>query len=262
MAYGALLLIARGAHCICTSVEFGAEALDLMAFHDGGVVRICHHRVLGRELLGVADHAEQRLLLRHAIDGEVGVEDLVAAVLGVRLGEHHQFHVGGIALQAIEGIDQVFDLVLGQGQAPLLVGGFQGQPSMFGAAAEHIDKLHGLGLQRGKQLLRFFARGEDRFGHAVVQQRGDLRGLLGTQLGRATQQARLQADAVFGDAFHPEHFQAAVACDVGGLGGPGRDRAHAWRDDEGRAFATAFVRVAISQERRQALLECGRGCAG
>ena len=35
-----------------------------------------------------------------AVDDPVGVEDLVAAVLGVRLREHHELDVGRIALQA------------------------------------------------------------------------------------------------------------------------------------------------------------------
>ena len=39
-----------------------------MAFHDRGVVRIRNHRVLGRQLVGVADHAEQALVLRHTVD--------------------------------------------------------------------------------------------------------------------------------------------------------------------------------------------------
>ena len=45
----------------------------------------------------VADHAEQRLLAALAVDDPVGVEDLVTAVLGVRLREHHQFDVRRVA---------------------------------------------------------------------------------------------------------------------------------------------------------------------
>ena len=60
-----------------------------------------------------------------AVDGEVGVEDLVAAVLGVGLREHHQPDVAGVALQLGEGLDQVVDLVVRQRQAEVLVGDFQ-----------------------------------------------------------------------------------------------------------------------------------------
>ena len=40
------------------------------------------------------------LRLRHAVDREVGVEDLVAAVLAVGLREHHQLDVGRVAAAA------------------------------------------------------------------------------------------------------------------------------------------------------------------
>jgi hypothetical protein len=82
--------------------------------------------VLGAELVRVADHAEQALGLGHTVDGELGVENLVAAMLAVGLREHHQLHIGGVALQACEGVDQVVDFVFGQSQAPGLVGIHQG----------------------------------------------------------------------------------------------------------------------------------------
>jgi hypothetical protein len=67
---------------------------------------------------------------------QLGVEDLVAAVLGVGLGEHHQLDVGRVAAGLREGVDQVVDLVVGQRQAHLAVGGDQ-----RGAAfANHIHR--------------------------------------------------------------------------------------------------------------------------
>ena len=239
-----------------TRIEAGDKALDFMAFHDRGVVRIGHDGVLGRHLVGVADHAEQRLLLRHAVDGEAGVEDLVAAMLGVRLGKHHQFHIGGIALEALEGVDQIADLIFGQRQAPGLVGGQQ----RGRAAAQHIDKRHGLGLQFGEQLRGFVARSHHRLGHAVVQQRRDLAQLLGREFGRAAQQAGLELDAVFGHALDALYRQAAVARDVGGFRSPGRNRAQARRDDDGQAFAAARIGLAVGQQRREAAVCVGIGC--
>jgi hypothetical protein len=44
-----------------------------------------------------ADHAEQRLVLGFAVDHPGGVENLVAAMFGIGLGEHHQFDVGRVA---------------------------------------------------------------------------------------------------------------------------------------------------------------------
>ena len=93
-----------------------------MAFHDGGVVRVRNHRVLGCQLVRVADHAKQALSLRHAVDGELGVEDFVAAVLAVGLRKHHQLHIGGVAGQAHEGGDEVVDFIVGQRQAKARVG--------------------------------------------------------------------------------------------------------------------------------------------
>ncbi len=52
-------------------------------------------------------------VLSGAVDDPVGVEDLVPAVLRVRLREHHQLDVGGIAPHALEIVQQVVDLILG-----------------------------------------------------------------------------------------------------------------------------------------------------
>jgi hypothetical protein len=60
-----------------------------------------------------------------AVDHPVGVEDLVPAVLGVGLGEHHQLDVGRVAPHAAEVLHQVVDLVLGQREAQLAVGPLQ-----------------------------------------------------------------------------------------------------------------------------------------
>ncbi len=58
----------------------------------------------------------RRLVLLLAVDGPRGVEDLVAAVLGVGLGKHHQLDVGRVATQPGEDGHQVIDFVVGQGQ--------------------------------------------------------------------------------------------------------------------------------------------------
>ena len=49
-----------------------------------------------------------------AVDDPVRIEDLVAAMLGVRLREHHQLDVGRIAAEALEARCEVVDLVFGQ----------------------------------------------------------------------------------------------------------------------------------------------------
>ena len=64
-------------------------------------------RFLGRRL----DHAEQALVLFVAVDDPAGVEDLVAAMLGVRLREHHQLGVRRITLEIRVTRHQIIDLV-------------------------------------------------------------------------------------------------------------------------------------------------------
>jgi hypothetical protein len=254
MLQNALFLIATGAYPLCARGHFCHKTLDLVAFHHRGVVGVGHHGVLRAGLVRVADHAEQALVLRHAVDGELGVEDLVAAVLAVGLREHHQLHVGGVALEALEGVDEVVDFIVGQRQAPAGVGILQ----RGAATSQHVHMLHGLGRQLGEQGLRVGQIEQHGLGHAVVQQRGHLGQLLLRQRG-AAQQAVLHLHAVFHGTFHTAHLQAAVARNVGGLGGPGRHRAQARRDDDGGAIQRALVGVAVGQQRGQALVLLGRG---
>ena len=62
----------------------------------------------------VADHAEKRFFLSRAVNRELRVENFVAAVLAVGLRKHHQLHIGRVATQLGEGIQQVSDFVVGQ----------------------------------------------------------------------------------------------------------------------------------------------------
>ena len=48
-------------------------------------------------MVGVANHAEHAALLRYAVDGELGIENFVAAVFAVGLCKHHQLHIGRVA---------------------------------------------------------------------------------------------------------------------------------------------------------------------
>ena len=68
--------------------------------------------------------ANNDMRLRLAIDREFGVEHLVPAMLGVGLGEHHQFGIGRIATERRVAFGQIVDLVAGQGQAEPPVGCF------------------------------------------------------------------------------------------------------------------------------------------
>ncbi|MNQ47520.1 hypothetical protein D3C85_613650 [compost metagenome] len=134
-------------------------------------------------------------------------------MLGVGLGEHHQFDVVRIAPQAVETADQVIDFVFGQGQAQLDVGLFQGGA----ATAEHIHRGQRLGFGVTEQRRGVLHIGQHQLGHAVMQQ---VRGPL--QLGFAQLAGNVVGDAAL-DAL--DLRQAAVARDVAGLARPGRDGA-------------------------------------
>src|SRR5690606_39523052 len=97
---------------------------------------------------GVLDHAEQGLVLALAINVPAGIKDLVPAMLGVGLGEHHQFDVVGVASQVGEAGHQVVDLVIGQGQAQLDVGLLQ----RGAAAAQYVHRGKRLGLGVAEQV--------------------------------------------------------------------------------------------------------------
>ena len=185
------------------------KALAGTAFHNGGVVAVGHHRVLGRHLLSVAYHAEQRFVLFFPINGELGIENLMATVFAIGLREHHQFHIGGVAPCLGKSVNQVVNLIDCQRQAPVFVGLLQ---SRF-ATAQYIHLLHGHRLQMGEQLLGIGQRRQDAFGHAVMQQSRNGLLLFVRQLSAVQE--------VFGTTLNAARFgQTTVARNIGGFTGP------------------------------------------
>jgi hypothetical protein len=181
------------------------------------------------QLVGVLDHLEQRLGLGGAVDFPGGVEDLVAAVLGVGLREHHQLDVARVAPELREGGEEVVDLVLGEREAEVPVGCDEG-----GAAVCQ----QGHRVQRAGRLVleekgAGFEVAEHRLRHPVVELRLQQGQLRGTQRGEREGRGRdadihgVGDDAL--DAF--DGVEAAGVGDVGGLGGPGGDGARPRGDD-------------------------------
>ena len=187
------------------------EALRDAALDHRGVVRVGDDGAFGMRLVRLADHAEQRLTARRAVDHPGGVEDLVPAVLGIGLREHHQLDVGRIAPGAREDVDEVVDLVRRQREAKTRIGLDQRGT----AAAEQVDARQRLRRDVREQRRRLRKVGEHRLGHAVVQQRGDLvapgRRHAAIRRGNAIGQHAL--DALDG-------VETAVPGDVGGLRRP------------------------------------------
>ena len=227
-------------------------ALHRPTFHHRGVVAVGDDAVLRREFLGVADHAEHRQRLVDPVDAEIGIEDLVPAMLAVGLGEHHQLDIAGVAPKRGESVHQVIDFVSAQCQAELGVGANQRLAATASAQPQHIDMDQRLGGLLVEQGVRGIALVGHALGHAVVQLRTAGLQLLGAErLG--AEQTRLDAEPELGHALDPVQRQAAVAGDVGGLAGPGRDGAQARHHQHQRA-----AEVGVGRQRVTVLQQCGQ----
>ncbi len=146
-------------------------------------------------------------------------------MLGVRLGEHHEFHVSRIPLKIREGLNQVVNFIFGKRQPQARVGFHQGiaatsenwhpsqEPRLF-MAEQQLCAAH---------LMKYF------LGHAVMQQRCDFLALFQAKLAPRTN--------VIGRApLNPMYLpKATVSGDVRCLAGPGRERAGARHNQEKHA---------------------------
>ena len=74
--------------------------------------------------MGVADHCEQRHVLRDAINRPARVKNFVSAMLGIRLREHQQFDISRIAFELVERGYEIVDFFIRQREAQLTVGDF------------------------------------------------------------------------------------------------------------------------------------------
>ncbi len=172
-----------------------------------------------RELFAyvLLDHGEQRLRLALAVDDPVGVENLVPAVLGVRLREHHQFDVGRDRGPSFcEVVGEVVDLVRRQRQAERLVRLHQ----RLTAARQQRHRVRG-GAATGDRTI------EPRRRRRTRRLRSSGRRAPAPCASRSAFDGGLRAPHEIGDApldaldgLQPAHLR-----DVGGLAGPGRNRA-------------------------------------
>ena len=219
-------------------------ALDRAAFHHRGVVAVGDDAVLRRDALGVPDHLEHRQRLVLAVDRELGVEDLVPAMLAVGLREHHQLDIARVAAELRERRDEVVDFVGREREAEFGVRFLQRTT----ASAQHIDMRQRRRRLRVEQVPRRVALEGDALGHAVVQQRRNGRAFVGTERLRTTEQAALQHEVELGDPLDAVHLGAAVARDVACLARPRRHGAQARHHDDAFALRRACVGVAIGEQ--------------
>ena len=206
---------------IAPCFAIGEEAAHLGTFHHRGVVFIGRQHVVRGLLHGVFDHFEQRLRLLFAVDNPVGVENLVAAVLGVGLREHIQFDVVRVAIQLNECILKVVDFILCECQTKTQVCVDQRLTPL----PQQIHALYRRRLMVGEQFLRIIQRVKHTLHHAVVQ----------------FSRNRLPLRVAQGRGFHVVRHtalqtvnlvQAAVVSDVCCFGRPGGDGARAWRGED------------------------------
>ncbi len=199
-------------------------------------------------LIGVLDHAEQAFFLALTVDVPTGVEDLVAAVLGVGLGEHHQFDVVGVAPQSFETGDQVIDFVLGKRQAQGDVGGLE----CGATATQYIDGRERLGLGVAEQAGGLFKLAQHDLRHAVVQRVGDQLRLGSIEVTcHIERNTALQARDI---------AQAAVVGDIAGLARPGRNGAKARHDQKQTpgGLLNRHTRTVLEQPGKDMLLLVGQ----
>ena len=95
----------------------------------------------------------------------IGVENLVAAVLGIDLRKHHQLGVGWIASQFPESLFQVGDFLRGQCQGHLPGGLLQCRAAL----QEQRNRTQSLRWFRGKQLIKRAILRDQLLGHSVEQ---------------------------------------------------------------------------------------------
>ena len=173
----------------------------------------------------VLDHREQRLRLLRAVDDPVGVEDLVPAMLGVRLREHGELDIGGVALKAAISPLEVLQLIVAQGKP---------EPYVRLGELRQRDELHRARRDMLEQARCIVQRAEHGLRHAIVQQRGDFRAAGSDVISRTPLDA-------------PHARQAAVARDVGRLGRPRRDGAEPGNDEKQRAELRLRRRAIVKQ---------------
>ena len=118
--------------------------------------------------MGFADHAEQGFLARFAIQHPRRIENLVAAMLGIGLREHHELNVSRIAPGFDhEEFDEVVNFIFGEREAQASVGLDQ----RLSSTGEQIDRRHRLGREMAEEFGGPGKIGKDILGHPVMQQR-------------------------------------------------------------------------------------------
>ena len=165
-----VLLEAVGVGLRVDGEDVGPEAGD-----DRRIVLVRRERILRTLLVGVLDHPEKGIFFLLSVDDEFGTENLVTAMLGVDLAEHHELRVGRVAPGLLKALGEILHLLFGNGEPDLLVGFADGVyalgenvVSAAGTRFVHVEKVAEIGVNALGHLV--VERGEafpaERRGHA------------------------------------------------------------------------------------------------
>ena len=228
---------------IPAAVWFDQKARAAIAPQHGGVIMVSGQHMARMGRVGLPDQLKRRMWLCFAVNVPGGVEDFMAAMFRVGLGEHHQFHIGGIAPEFAEHGQQIIQLRRRERQPEFIVGRAQ-RPNAARCQVNIAQRGRFIVLEQGMGGLNIR---HDGLGHAVMQQGSEPLAFGGIEA-RAGGQVKAINPAPFDP---PELAEAAVAEDVGGLAGPGRDRARPRHDDNVSGQAVRLGAALRVQQRRQ-----------
>ena len=228
---------------ISAAVRFDQKARAAIAPHHCGVVMVSGQHMARMGRVGLPDQLKRRMRLCFAVNMPGSVEDLMAAMFRVGLGEHHQFHIGGIAPEFAEYGKQIIQLRRRERQPECIVGRVQ-RPNAARCQINIAQWGRFIVLEQGAGGLGIEDGG---LGHAVMQQGSEPLAFGGVKA-RAVGQVKVINPAPFDP---PELAEAAVAEDVGGLAGPGRDRARPRHDDNVSGQVVRPAAALRVQQRRQ-----------
>ena len=203
------------------SLRINREYVSLKASDDGRVILIRRKRIFRTLSVGILNHLKKRLLLTLAVDDELGAENLVAAVLGVNLAEHHKLSVGRITPSRREALSEVLHLRLGNRKSELIVR----LANCFDTLSENIKNSAGLRLARLEKIGNILINA---LGHLIVKS-GET--LLGERF------RGLKADAAL---YALNRLKIAVMKNIGSLCAPRRNRTLSRSHEEIRIIALAF----------------------
>ena len=216
--------VGRFARRAIAQIAARIEAIDARAFDHRRIVRIRDDGALRVRRMRRANHREQALVLRHAVDDPGRVEDFMAAVLRIRLREHHQLDIGRIAVKCAKCAIEIIDFVRRKRESKRRVGIFERHATL----CEQRYRRQRTRLEMREQSAGAGKIVEHGLGHAVVKEWQERFTIL---VGK--RQVIASCDPVRDAAFDSwDRFEPAVVRDVRRLRRPRRNRAGTGDDEQ------------------------------